>query len=81
MGNGDRHYIVKLTVPTHPVWSLTHPLTVPYLSLTHPLPISYKSLNRPLPIPYLSLTHPLPVPYFYTIELNLIEIRLVLMYY
>ena len=38
------------------------------------------SLTCPLPIPYLSLTHPLPVPYFYTVELDLIEIRLVFNY-
>ena len=37
------------------------------------------SCRAPHPVPYLSLTHPLPVPYFYTIELDLIEICLVLM--
>ena len=34
------------------------------------------SLNSPLTVPYQSLTCSLPVPYFYTIELDLIEIRL-----
>ena len=41
--------IVQLPVPSHPIWSLTCPLPVPYPSLTCPSPVPYLSgLPRPL---------------------------------
>ena len=49
--------IVELPVPSHPVWSLIGPLSVPYQSLTSPLPVPYLSLTCPLP--YL-IPHTLP---------------------
>ena len=71
-GRGQTLYLIFF-YPTKPPHSLSHtcPLFVPYLSVTHPLPVPYLSPTCLLPIPYL-------IPYFYTIELDLIEIRLVL---
>ena len=48
--------------------SLTHPLTPP---LTRPLPISFSPLTTR------SFNQTFPIPYFYTLELNLIDICLV----
>ena len=44
--------VVELPVLSRPIWSLTHPLPVPYPSLTRPLPVPYPTLTRPSPVPY-----------------------------